>query len=246
MLRKTSLTLALGLVVAVSASASVVSWNFDNNGTVTGSTHFAGVVSVANWNNSWPSNPTTNLIDDAGAATTLDISYSSFGNYRIQASHPGVDGDGTYNSELLNGYLNSGSTQTPATSSVSLSQISYASYDLIVYFSSDVAGRTGTVTDGTTTYDFSTIGLTSVSGTNAILTQTTSTGGSNPLANYAIFSGLTGTTKTITVNIPNFGGIAGFQLVEAAAIPEPSTTVALFGGAAVLAALITRRRRLRA
>ena len=227
--------IVLSLASAASASAAVVSWNLDNNGTLA-TTNVAGVVAVANWNNSFPSNPVTNLKDDTGVATTVDISYASFNTFRIQGSHPGVDGNGTYNKELLNGYLNSGSTQTPASSSVTISQIGYAQYNIIVYFSSDVAGRTGTVTDGTTVYDFATLGSASISGSNAVLTQTTSMGGSNPGANYAIFSGLTGATKTVSVNIPSFGGIAGFQVV---AVPEPSA--ALLGGLGLFGLL--RRRR---
>jgi len=226
--------------MAASASAADISWNYDRYGTVSGSTQFAGVDSVANWNNSWPSNPTTNLIDSTGAATTLDIAYSSAGSWSVTGVNgptPGQDANGTYNRNLLNGYLNSGSSTTPATSSITISQIPYTSYNLIVYFSSDVAGRTGTVSDGLTTYDFSTIGLSSVSGANAVLTQTTSTNSSNPTANYAIFNGLTGTTQTIAVNIPNFGGIAGFQV---AVVPEPSTFALLGIG---LAALVFLHRR---
>lgn len=99
--------IALGLAAALSAHASIVSWNYDSNGTVAGSA-IAGIAPAANWNNSWPSNPTTDLIDRDGLPTTLDITYTSFNTWNIQASHPGVDGDGSYNKELLNGYLNAG------------------------------------------------------------------------------------------------------------------------------------------
>ncbi len=227
--------IALSLASAAPSSAAVVSWNLDNNGTLTTSA-VAGVVPVANWSNSFPSNPVTNLVDDTGATTTLDISTASFNTFRIQGSQPAVDGDGTYNKKLLNGYLNSGNAQSPASSSVAISQIPYAQYNIIVYFSSDVAGRAGTVTDGTTTYDFATLGPASISGSNAVLTQTTSTGGTNPGANYAIFSGLTGASQTVSANIPAFGGIAGFQVV---AVPEPSA--ALLGGLGLFGLL--RRRR---
>lgn len=211
----------LYLAAALTAHGSIVSWNYDAFGTIpTNGTAVAGVVPAANWSNSWPSNPTTNLIDKDGQATTLDIAPASAnGNYRIQGSHPGLDGDGTYNKELLNGYLNAGGTT--GTSSVAISQIPYAHYDLIVYFSSDVAGRTGTVTDGTTTYDFATIGAPSIQSSNAVLTRTTSTTGANPPANYAKFSGLSGASKTVTVKIPQFGGIAGFQVVaNLGTVPE--------------------------
>ncbi len=227
------------------ASAAVVSWNYDRNGTVSGS-NVAGIVPVANWNNSWPSNPTTDLVDDSGAATTVDLAYTSFNDWNIVGSHPGADLAGTYDKELLNGYLNAGPAGwgPPITSSqVTFSQIPYAQYDLIVYFSSDVAGREGSVTDGTTTYSFNTVGPASVSGANAALAQTLDTGGTyTTAANYAIFSGLSGPSQTVTVQMRDndeWGGIAGVQLV---AIPEPASAAALLGGLGLLAALTRRRR----
>lgn len=232
----------IALAAVGSAQAATVSWNYDSNGTVTGAA-VAGVVPVANWNNSWPSNPTTDLVDDSGAATTIDLSYSSFNTWSIQGSHPGVDGDGSYNKELLNGYLNAGPAgwnPSVTASSVAISQISYANYNIIVYFSADAAGREGSATNGTSTYYFSSLGAGSLAGANATLTQATSTTTSDYAgANYAVFSGLTGSSQTITVQMRDndeWGGIAGFQVV---AVPEPSA--ALLGGLSLFGLL--RRRR---
>lgn len=191
----------------------IVSWNFDAFGTVEDGM-IAGVVPVANWNNSWPSNPLTNLADQYGNATTVDIDYSSFEqNSILPKTHPGSDADGAYNKEMLNSYLNSGSGRTPVMSSVVIKEIPYSNYDIYVYFSSDTAGRKGKITDGASVYSFSTIGAASISENNAKLIRTTNTGNGYPYANYAVFSGLSGDSKTIVCNIPLFGGIAAFQIV---------------------------------
>ena len=212
----------------------IVSWNYDSNGTIpTSASAVAGAEPAANWNNSWPNNPTVNLADNTGAPTTVDIIYNSYNSYSIQGSHPGVDTNGKYNRELLNGYLNSGNSNLPTNSSVSITQIPFSYYDLYVYFSSDVAGRTGTVTDGTTIFSFTAMGkasITNASG-NAVLTRTTDTGTGYPAANYAIFTGLSDGSKTINCNIPLYGGIAGFQLVPRTdPLPGVAMSIQLLGG----------------
>jgi hypothetical protein len=118
---------------------------------------------------------------------------------------------------------------------VSLSHISFSLYNVIVYLSSDTDGRTGTVSDGTTTFSFTTMAVAAVdryNDSNAILTQTTDTGSGNPSADYAVFSGLTGNSQTLTMNIGG-GGIAGIQIVDA--VPEPGTmALAALGGMSLL------------
>lgn len=237
--------IALMLVMAAlaaSSQAAIVSYNFDCYGTVgnpDGSYNgdmVAGVVPAVGWHNTWWTDPKTDLTDNTGAATTIDISWSSFNMYGIQPStHPGQDADGTYNKELLNGYLNAGAQNWAniAQSSVTLSEIGYSSYDIIVYFSSDVAGRTGTVADGTTTYYFNTVGAASIASGNALFMQAidSTVNGYNTAANYAVFSGLSGASQTLTVDIPNYGGIAGVQIVS---VPEPATLVLLGLGGLVL------------
>lgn len=239
-------TTAVALLVAAAtgAEAQVVSWNLDRFGTI-GATDNAGVVLVNNWNNSWPNNPTVDLVNNTGAATTLDLSYGGFNQWSIQGSGPSLDSDGSANKRLLNGYLNSGPAPwSPAitNSYVSLTQIPYAQYNIYVYFSSDAADRPGYVTDGTTSYFFNTLGAASIAGGNALLLQTTETSNANhPGANFAVFSGLSGASQTLTVQMEQsdmWGGIAGFQVV---AVPEPG--VLSLGALSVIAFGVARRIR---
>jgi hypothetical protein len=212
----------------------IVSWNYDRYGTVTGAA-VAGLEPAANWNNSWPNNPTVHLVDNTGSSTTVNIIYNSYNTWSIQNWHPGADADGTYNKELLNGYLNSGNSNVPTNSSVSITQIPFSYYDLCVYFSSDVAGREGTVTDGATTFSFSTLGEASTTGGNAVLSQTTDTGGAYPPANYAVFAGLSGSSQTVHCSVPFYGGIAGFQIVPRTdPLPGAPLSIQLTGGGAAV------------
>jgi len=235
---------ALLAATITGAQAQVISWNLDRFGTI-GASDNAGVVLVNNWNNSWPSNPTVDLVDNSGAATTLDLGYGSFGQWSIQGSGPALDSDGSANKRLLNGYLNSGPAPwgpSITNSSVSLTQIPYAQYNIYVYFSSDAADRPGYVTDGTTSYFFNTLGAASIAGGNALLVQTTEASNANhPGANYAVFSGLNSAAQTITVQMEQsdmWGGIAGFQVV---AVPEPG--VLSLGALSVLVLGASRRFR---
>ena len=100
-----------------------------------------------------------------------------------------------------------------------MSQIPYSVYDIYVYFSSDTAGRTGSVSDGSTTYYFSMLGSAAISGANALFTQTTDTLGTNPGANYAVFAGLSGASQTLTFK----SGAGGTALTGAMALAANGT-----------------------
>jgi len=218
------------------ASAQVISWNFDGYGTINGSGDYAGVVSANYWNDTYlidgnSGNPESNLIDNTGTATTLGASFSDNSQYgwAIQFSGQSADANGLYNKALLNGYLNNGNG---GSTTISLTGIPYSAYDIFVYFSSDTANRTGTVSVGGTTYDFSAMGPAEISGANASLVPTSDTTGANPLADYAEFTGLSGGTQALTTTIPAYGGIAGFQIVS---VPEPTTlALAAMGGASLV------------
>ena len=232
-----SLDAQAGSIVRVGTTPEegVISFNVERYGTIPRTaTATAGVVDAPYWNDGWGNytladsgyNGATasNLWDDSGVASTIDASFVTYNTWTTETpaidSDPGVDGDGTHNKRLLYGYMNAGeATWGPPTvvSSVSLAEIPFAAYDVYVYFNSagGAAGRTGEVSDGTTTYRFTTMPTTST-GANAVFAQTTNTVDYSTSANYAVFSGLSGASQTLTAYFPvndDWGGIAGFQVV---------------------------------
>jgi len=236
---KKSLLSALLVAVSVGVQAQVVSVKYGSELIPSGG--LAGAVLAPNWNNAASMSYSVSgsgLLDNSGAATTIAYTLATpatWGGWNI-GSTPGQDGNSSYNKLMLNQYLNS-ATAYGNPESLSLSSISYSSYDLYVYVSSDATGRTGNLALGSTTYYFSTVGLAAISGANAQLIQSTDTTGANPTANYVVFSGLTGGSQTLNLDIPFGGGISAFQIV---AVPEPSTmALAGLGG---LGLLMLRRR----
>ena len=217
-----SLCIAMCVIILVSlCQADVVSWNYNRYSDAYGtqSSDVSGVVPASYWNDTWLDGREGNLLNSNGEATTIDIAWESYNTWSIQSSHPGTDADGSYSKEILNGYLNAGNASwSPSVtySSVTLSQIPYSSYEIYVYFSSDVAGREGDVTDGTTTYSFNAIGPASITSGNAVLVRTTDTAGTYAVAaNYAVFTGLSGSSQTLTVQMRDdgeWGGIAAIQI----------------------------------
>lgn len=198
---------------AAAGQAPVVSFHYGTNDIPFGGT--AGVVRVSGWNQSKLTSG-AGLLDHSGAATTVTyslITKSEWGAWSIDSSPPARDANGSYNRAMIWEYDNSGSDYDNP-EMLSLKGIPYGNYDLYVYFSSDEAGRAGTITLGAVTYDFATVGLAAISGDNALLVSTTDTTGVNPTADYAVFSALTGDAQTVAVDIRKGGGISAFQIVS--------------------------------
>jgi len=246
-----SLCVLASIVFGLSAAttqAQIISWSFNQYGFVNagGGTQVpvpntqAGVVPAYNWNDSWSENYSTyaygtpvtvnGLFDNSGTATTTSISYNSYNGYHVQSGNPAQDADGTYNRDMLNGFLNAGpATWSPPITydSTTLNSIPYGEYDIYVYISDDTAGRVALVSDGSTTYDLSTMGSAAISGANASFIQSTDTSGANPTADYVVFTGLTGSSQTLTVtpgdSNPADAAWVGLAAIQIVAVPEPST-----------------------
>ena len=120
-------------------------------------------------------------------------------------------------------------------------------YVAIVYLNGFAGNTASTISDGTTTYYWTNLAdNTSFDGT---MTQATYTvdDGTFPVAQYALFgsagSPLTADSLTLSYEALAGGGtgIAGVQLLDVTAVPEPGT-VALFGGVLALLFVLRRRR----
>jgi hypothetical protein len=228
------------LIAAVLTGASVasnaqdiISWAYDNGNAIP-ATGTAGVLAATNWNLTGAAG-SLSLSDNNGTAsgTTLSLA-GGFGDWGI-GGVSGPDADGTYNKSVFDGYYNSlGSTLT-------LGNIPFSIYNVFVYFSSDADGRTGTISDGTSTFSFSTIMRNQVDNDPSVtFIQTTDTGTLYPGANYALFSGLTGGSQTFTIaNTSDGMGFAGIQIQ---AVPEPGV-MALVGLGSLGFLLMSRRQR---
>jgi len=202
----------------------VISWNLDAYGTVT-PTDLAGLAPATNWVDTYLNSVTTDVPDNSGNPTTLDISWYSYGSYSIENNHPGNDANGTANRELLNGFLNTGYATWEGPGFVTnnilyFTNVPYARYDVIVYLSDDTSGRQYTVEDGNGRIFYgTTMGSSEVSGANALFLPDTSTNsGSFPQADFAVFAGETSPNLTIT-QTPKSGanewtGIAGWQIIQ--------------------------------
>ncbi|MGI9244112.1 MAG: hypothetical protein ACR2RV_25165, partial [Verrucomicrobiales bacterium] len=182
----------------------------------------AGVPAVAqtNWNsvssgfqngnNSDLTPGSASLVDDSGTASGALVTWS--GDTTWSTNNGTSNGD----NKLMNGYLDE---TGGAASTITFTNIPYSEYDVYVYFGSDGNNRTGSVSDGQTTYSYSTSSNTG-GGFPGSYNQTTDTGNASPAANYAIFSSKTGSSLTITnTRGSNNVGVQGIQIVETTVVP---------------------------
>jgi hypothetical protein len=214
------------------ASAASVGINLGSNEQSLAAGDVAGVtVAQSNWNNaSGASGSLSNVNNNSGVATTLDVSWSVNTTWHVTAN-----GTATGDGKLMFGYadVNSGQTKT-----VTLTQIPYTTYDVYVYVGGSNSGtNTGKVGDGITTYSFQNASRNPGGDgfQQADYIRTTDTGSGYPAANYALFAGRTGASRTISHNaISQSSGMFGVQIVDksppgAATNPSPAHTATNVG-----------------
>ena len=162
------------------------------------------------------------IVDSSGAATPVAVTFTA-GRGAYSGLPETVSPYGRlFNSFIYGTTLTTDPSWTP-NASINLTGIPYSSYDVYVYFGSEFNGRTGTLssTAAGTTYSFTTQ---VASGTPGSYIQTTDTGSGNPVANYAVFSGLSSATFDVTSTVTGAGptlGIYGIQVVDTSGAGGP-------------------------
>jgi hypothetical protein len=195
------------------------------NSTTVLATENPGVVPGEMWNNVSTAHATTsNLSDDSGVRTTADITVVSGGSFGL--SPVGTTGNTGFNKMVEDAVTGLGDAGANAEASVTVSDVPYSAYDVYV-FTQDrgVSSNVLSVTDGSTTYFYESDG----SGAADSITQITglTSGTATPGGSYALFSGLSGSSFTVTTGGAVTGVITneifGIHIVNTATVPEPST-----------------------
>ena len=251
---------ALGLAFVHPAQAQTsIQFQNGSNGTALTSAQLAGVIAAANYN-VLGSNAGTSIAlhDSANAATTFTATYSAAGTYFSHAGDSSTAGSGTANNTLMSAYLDSNSTVGPTVTIGGLDPTK--SYNVYAYFNTDhtssgqsgVSGRISSYTIGSTTFfaqlqpglTFNSTGFTAATATSQA---------SAIIANYALFSNVTGSSFTLsstplssTDGFPR-APIDGLQIItnNVSAAPEPSQLAGVAFTVLGLAALTLKARRRR-
>jgi hypothetical protein len=199
-----------------------------------GDTAGASGVAQTNWNPLAANFTTASDFKDSTGTTITGTSLSRSGGGEYFAGNGFADGTGDRklaSSSILAAF--------GGTVSVTLSGIPYATYDVYVYGENDAAGRYTSIGDGTSHVSFGTTSTASswIPGTGTW--DGTGTADSDPVANYARFTGETSSSLTITWKSQGNSGVNGIQIVQS--VPEPGSA-GMIGGLAGLLCLFMRRR----
>jgi len=244
-LKSTLLSFAATCFLVTASHAATISVNFvggqDGNGGGGGAapvTTTAGDVAVGNWNNAGPAAGTlVNVIDDGGAGTGADVTWSVGNTWSATGTAPGGGGD----ADMMSGYLDNFGGQT-----ITVSNVPYSLYEVRVYHNLDSAGVMGFAVNGGTALFSQQQGAGGSNfplggGSGFVGSTSTSNGDSGTSTNFTLFTGLTGSTLTIAGVNGGFGDARsrpnGFQITQ---VPEPSSMLLVGLGSL---GLVLRRRR---
>ncbi|YCM42831.1 hypothetical protein V2O64_16100 [Verrucomicrobiaceae bacterium 227] len=143
------------------------------------------------------------IVDHNGDATPVTMSYTMANTWSANNEKLTPYGG------LYSGYLDTSASTPQAV--ISLSDIPYPEYQVYVYFGAGTNGRSGTISDGATTYSFTSASVTTSPGSYR---RTTDTGTNYPAASYALFTDHTTSDLTLTYQrVSGNGGIYAIQIV---------------------------------
>jgi hypothetical protein len=239
----TGLAISFAFALALPAGATTISLNFssgyDNSGpaptTTLAATDIAGVARAANWNNlAGSSGSASSLLNATGTASSLSTTWSSNGTWSTGTAQPNADYKMMYS-----GFDERG-TNTATVTVSGLGQ--FPSYSVYAYFAADATNPNVVegYSIGSQTYWGSFFHQTDAKFAGTYIkatgtTQATATEG----ANYALFTGLTGPTFTLTAT-PGNGWRAELMGIQIVGVPEPSSWVLMLGAVVGLGAIIRR------
>jgi len=226
----------VGALCALSATARAASIgvDFGDSGNVLAFPELAGVpgFAQANWNAVTTNGTHLSLVDNSGALTTASVTLSSVTLGFTAANASGPDER-----------LNNGVAFSSFDWSFTLGGIPYANYSILVYHLGLIGDTRGITVGSTTYYSFSPnpsgVGyVDNNAGTPFTYNQMTGTVPAlpGPAADYALFTGLTGGSQTVSIvgiDGSNVRLVSAVQIIQT--VPEPSSALLLLGGLAMRA-----------
>ena len=237
--RNPFLVLAVAISLAStlsSADAQIISFNFegrdaageDDAPNLLDPADSAGLEPAINWNNlSGPTGEAEDIVDVTGEVTSIEVEWLAAGVWSRESNNSAAArlGPGTPDGFMFNGYLDT--TGNNGNTSISVSGVPFATYDVIVYID---GGNTGSNRPMRVNINPGGFGdnpeLDVFNNDNANFTDTfvaaTATAGPGTAgANFAIFSGLTLPSFDIFAEAETFrAAINGFQVVERLSVDD--------------------------